>query len=60
MNSKETVEILISHGININEKDNNGETALHYAALMNSKEIAILLILHGINIGCPKVCLAQT
>ncbi|EAY02621.1 hypothetical protein TVAG_260810 [Trichomonas vaginalis G3] len=32
-NGKETAEFLISHGVNINEKDNDGNTALHYAAL---------------------------
>ena len=44
-------QLLISHGININEKDNNGETALHYAAENNNKEIAEFLISHGININ---------
>ena len=34
------VEFLISHGANINEKDKDGETALHIATLNNSKETA--------------------
>ncbi|EAY10616.1 hypothetical protein TVAG_282160 [Trichomonas vaginalis G3] len=41
------VEVLISHGANVNEKDNNGMTLLHYAAENNSKETAELLISHG-------------
>ncbi|EAX83071.1 ankyrin repeat protein, putative [Trichomonas vaginalis G3] len=49
-NSKETAELLISHGININEKNNYGETALHITAENNSKEIAELLISHGAQI----------
>ena len=50
-NSKETTELLISLGANINEKDNYGKTALHYAAENNGKETAELLISHGININ---------
>ncbi|EAX86017.1 ankyrin repeat protein, putative, partial [Trichomonas vaginalis G3] len=42
---------LISHGININEKDNDGRTALHIAAFYNNREIAEILISHGININ---------
>ncbi|EAX65250.1 hypothetical protein TVAG_510380, partial [Trichomonas vaginalis G3] len=38
-NSKETAELLISHGANINEKDYDGKTALHFAAIYNSKGI---------------------
>ncbi|EAX89618.1 hypothetical protein TVAG_256980 [Trichomonas vaginalis G3] len=38
-------------GIDINEKDDDGETALHFAALNNNREIAELLISHGININ---------
>ena len=53
-NSKETAEILISHGANINEKDEDGETALHYAAENNSKETAEILISHGANINEKK------
>ncbi|EAY05423.1 hypothetical protein TVAG_197240 [Trichomonas vaginalis G3] len=58
-NSKEIVELLISYGANIDEKDNGGQTTLHIAVGYNCKEIAELLILHGANIGCPKVRLAQ-
>ena len=30
-NCKETAEVLISNGANINEKDKNGKTVLHFA-----------------------------
>ncbi|EAY04593.1 hypothetical protein TVAG_233290 [Trichomonas vaginalis G3] len=51
-NFKEIAELLISHGANINEKDNNGETSLHIAiAWRDSKKIAEHLISHGININ---------
>ncbi|EAY16707.1 ankyrin repeat protein, putative [Trichomonas vaginalis G3] len=39
------------HGANINVKDENGITALHYAAMNNSKETAEVLISHGANIN---------
>ncbi|EAY03990.1 hypothetical protein TVAG_195830 [Trichomonas vaginalis G3] len=35
---KETVELLISHGANINEKGKDGKTALHVAALKKVKK----------------------
>ncbi|KAI5522570.1 proteasome regulatory particle assembly, partial [Trichomonas vaginalis G3] len=41
----------LSNGANINENDENGETALHYAAENNCKESAEFLISHGININ---------
>ncbi|EAX73956.1 ankyrin repeat protein, putative [Trichomonas vaginalis G3] len=41
----EIVELLLSHGADVNEKNSKGETPLHIAALQN--------------IGCPKVRLAQ-
>ncbi|EAX97027.1 hypothetical protein TVAG_315290 [Trichomonas vaginalis G3] len=44
-------EYFFSHGTNINEKDNDGETALHIAALNNSKETVEFLISHGANIN---------
>ncbi|EAY17040.1 hypothetical protein TVAG_297190 [Trichomonas vaginalis G3] len=49
-NRNEIAELLISHGININEKDKFGETALHTAASCNFLGTAKLLISHGINI----------
>ncbi|EAY16580.1 Protein phosphatase 1 regulatory inhibitor subunit 16A, putative [Trichomonas vaginalis G3] len=50
-NSKETAEVLISHGANMNEKDEDGNTPLHEAAKNNCKEIVELLISHGANIN---------
>ena len=44
-------QLLISHDANINEKDNNGRTALHKAAENNRKETAELLISHHANIN---------
>ncbi|EAY17540.1 hypothetical protein TVAG_453680 [Trichomonas vaginalis G3] len=44
-------EYFLSNGANINEKDINGLTALHFAARYNSNETAELLISHGININ---------
>ncbi|EAX88819.1 ankyrin repeat protein, putative [Trichomonas vaginalis G3] len=44
-------EYFLSNGININEKDNSGKTALHNAARYNCKETAELLISHGANIN---------
>ncbi|EAX98933.1 hypothetical protein TVAG_242980 [Trichomonas vaginalis G3] len=44
-------EYFLSKGANINEKDKNGETALHIAVRHNSKEAAELLISHGANIN---------
>ncbi|EAY04056.1 ankyrin repeat protein, putative [Trichomonas vaginalis G3] len=45
--SEETVEVLISHGANINEKNDDGKTALRCAMYYNKKETAEVLILHG-------------
>ncbi|EAX89589.1 hypothetical protein TVAG_485630 [Trichomonas vaginalis G3] len=50
-NSKETAEILISNGADINAKDKNRWTPLHYAASNNSKEIAEILISNGADIN---------
>ncbi|EAX92480.1 ankyrin repeat protein, putative [Trichomonas vaginalis G3] len=44
-------EYFLLYGANINEKDNNGNTTLHYAAQKNSKEIFEFLISHGANIN---------
>ncbi|EAY10590.1 ankyrin repeat protein, putative [Trichomonas vaginalis G3] len=50
-NIRSLIEYFLSHGANINEKDENGVTALHYAAENNSKETAEVLISHGANIN---------
>ncbi|EAY03066.1 ankyrin repeat protein, putative [Trichomonas vaginalis G3] len=46
-NSKETVDILLSHGANVNEKIKYGNTALHIATHFNYKEMTELLLSHG-------------
>ena len=48
--SKEIVEVLISHGLDINAKDNAGETPLHYAAV-ESLDMVELLISRGADIN---------
>ncbi|EAY19538.1 ankyrin repeat protein, putative [Trichomonas vaginalis G3] len=45
------LEYFLSHGANINEKNENGKTALHMAAMKNTKETAEFLISHGANIN---------
>ncbi|EAY03874.1 ankyrin repeat protein, putative [Trichomonas vaginalis G3] len=49
------LEYFLSHGADINEKNKNGETALHNAARNNRKEIAELLISHGADINEKKI-----
>ena len=43
-------ELLISNGVNINEKNNIGHTPLSYACLYRHYEIAKLLVLHDVNL----------
>ncbi|EAX92064.1 hypothetical protein TVAG_460240 [Trichomonas vaginalis G3] len=45
------LEYFLSHGANINEKNNYGESALHYAVTDSGKETAEFLISHGANIN---------
>ena len=47
---KEIAELLISNGIDINAKDKNGKTPLHYAA-KKSLEMVKFLISHGADIN---------
>ncbi|EAY13720.1 ankyrin repeat protein, putative [Trichomonas vaginalis G3] len=51
LNIPSLLEYFLSHGANINEKNNDGETALYIAARNNSKETAEFLISHGANIN---------
>ncbi|EAY00149.1 hypothetical protein TVAG_330780 [Trichomonas vaginalis G3] len=44
-------EYFLLHGVDINAKNNDGQTALHKAAQNNLKEIAEFLISHGANIN---------
>ncbi|EAY03167.1 hypothetical protein TVAG_345410 [Trichomonas vaginalis G3] len=45
------LEYFFSQGANINEKDENGETALHNATIENNEETVEFLITHGANIN---------
>ncbi len=49
----EQVKLLISEGVEVNVKNNEGLTPLHYAAREGHKEIVELLLAHGadVNIG---------
>ena len=42
-----TVELLVSHGANVNATDANGVTPLHEALSRKSEEVAAALIGHG-------------
>ncbi|EAX95437.1 ankyrin repeat protein, putative [Trichomonas vaginalis G3] len=46
-NSKANSNAPILHGFNINEKNNDGDTALHIATKYNNKEFVELLISYG-------------
>ena len=50
-NRKETAEILISNGADINARDKHGQTPLHNAATKNTKETAEILISHDADIN---------
>ncbi|EAY16383.1 ankyrin repeat protein, putative [Trichomonas vaginalis G3] len=49
-NIQSLCEYFLSHGANINEKDNGGLTALHIAVDSNQLEIVEFLLSHGANI----------
>ncbi|EAY20671.1 hypothetical protein TVAG_163670 [Trichomonas vaginalis G3] len=50
-NTPSLCKYFLSNGANINEKDDFGKTALHYAAKNNIIEIAKLIISHGANVN---------
>tara|TARA_B100000683_G_scaffold114242_1_gene112397 strand:+ start:3435 stop:3869 length:435 start_codon:yes stop_codon:yes gene_type:complete len=54
--NKETVELLIDKGADINAKDDTGGTPLFWAALEGNEEVAELLIRQGadVNAAGPK------
>ena len=47
---KDTVNYLIEKGVDVNAKDKNGSTPLHYAAKMANLKVVKLLIEHGADI----------
>jgi len=42
-----TCKLLIDAGASVNQKNNQGRTALHWAAYKGHKEICKLLLVHG-------------
>lgn len=53
VSSKQTkfLPLLLKHSINLNQKDKNGQTALHYCGLYNTGEIAEFIIKAGANVN---------
>ena len=47
MVKKEVVEWLLAHGADVNAKDAQGDTPLHYAEELNEKDMVELLHQHG-------------
>ncbi|EHJ10217.1 hypothetical protein CWATWH0003_5031 [Crocosphaera watsonii WH 0003] len=45
--NKETVEVLINHGADVNVQDNDGNTPLNHAEWRKHREIIVLLKKHG-------------
>jgi ankyrin repeat protein len=49
--NKEIAELLIAEDANVNEKDDNGSTPLHFAAVNGPKVIVELLIAEGADVN---------
>ena len=48
------VELLIGKGLDVNAKDEDGDTPLHYTTDQGQKEIAELLIARGADVNAKK------
>ena len=51
----ETLNLLLSHGVDVNEAGPGGKTALMEAARQNAKDVATLLINHGADINATDL-----
>ncbi|XP_051157610.1 putative ankyrin repeat protein RF_0381 [Leptopilina boulardi] len=54
--NKEIVEILLSKGVSVNTRNNNGYTPLHFAVMKNSIIIALILLQNGANCDILSNC----
>ena len=50
----ETIKTLLEHGAKVNHKDEDGRTALHYAAMYSGKEVMNLLISYGADVNAKE------
>ena len=50
-NDTDTIVMLIALGQNVNAKDDDGSTPLHYAAAKSNKEVNELLIVEGADVN---------
>jgi len=50
-NDTDTIVMLIALGQNVNAKDDDGSTPLHYAAAKSNKEVTELLIVEGADVN---------
>ncbi|EAY18970.1 hypothetical protein TVAG_147150 [Trichomonas vaginalis G3] len=53
-NTTEILQLLISHGANINVKNEYGDSPLHFAVKSNSKKKVEFLILHGADVNATN------